>query len=265
MKAAAWRHPELVFASIMCVVVAVSTPRLPQPLEYHRFADTRAFAGVANALNVWSNLPFAIVGLAGLFIVARSRAFGDPIERWSYAALFAGVTLTAFGSSWYHLAPDNDRLVWDRLPMAIGFMGLLTAIVAERVSVRAARVLLVPLLAIGCGSVLYWHWTELHGAGDLRLYLVVQFGSLIAVVLMLVRYRARYPGTAFLVAGLSAYAASKALEAADRAIFEAGHIVSGHTLKHLAAAAGVACVAVMIARRARVPAAARPLATSWKA
>jgi len=245
-RTGAWRHPELVFTAIMCAVVAWATPRLPQPLDYHRFADTRTLFGVPNALNVLSNIPFAIVGIAGLLVVSRSRGCVDAIERWSYAVLFAGVTLTAFGSSWYHLAPDNDRLVWDRLPMAIGFMGLLTAIVAERVSARAARALLVPLVALGCGSVFYWHWTELHGIGDLRPYLLVQFGSLVVILVMLSVRRGRHSGTAYLIVGLAAYAAAKGLELTDRPIFDLGHLISGHTLKHVVSALAVACLAVML-------------------
>jgi hypothetical protein len=243
-----WRDAVLVIVLAVAAVVVLARPPLPQPLDYHHFADTRVFLGVPNALDVLSNLGFLVVGVAGIVVVSRA-AFRDPVERWSYGLLFAGVTLTAFGSGYYHLAPDNDRLVWDRLPMAIGFMGLLTAIVAERVGAAAARALLVPLLVLGCGSVLYWHWTELHGAGDLRLYLLVQFGSLIAVVLLLVLYPASSRGTAWLVAGLAGYAAAKGLESADRVIFDALHVVSGHTLKHLSAAAGVGCVALMLKRR----------------
>jgi hypothetical protein len=257
------RHTVLGLAAIVCAAAAFWGPPLPQPIDYHRFADTRAFFGVPNALNVLSNVPFAIVGTAGLLVVWRARTFDAAIERSSYAVLFAGVTMTAFGSAYYHLAPDNDRLVWDRLPMAIGFMGLLAAIAAERVSARAARVLLAPLLALGCGSVVYWHWTELHAAGDLRLYLLVQFGSLAAVVLMLLLYRDGRGGAGWLVTGLIAYGAAKGLESADRAIFDAGHIVSGHTLKHLAAAGGVACVARMLVVRARARAdSASPSAAS---
>jgi hypothetical protein len=247
------RHVALALAVVVCAAMTFAWPPIPQPLEYHRFADTRTFFGVPNAFDVLSNIPFAIVGLAGLVVVFRSDRAGlrSPWERWAYAVLFIGVTLTAFGSSYYHLAPDNDRLVWDRLPMAIGFMGLLTAIVAERVGVSVARILLVPLLVIGCASVVYWHWTETRGAGDLRFYLLVQFGSLIVVVLLLVLYEARSPGTPYLVAGLAAYAAAKGLESADRVVFEAGHIVSGHTLKHLAAAGGVACIVAMLRARSR--------------
>jgi len=245
MTSGAWRHAALAIAVAACAVIAFAQPPIAQPLDYHRFADTRTLFGVPNALNVLSNLPFAIVGVAGLLVSARAH-IRDAIGRWSLAVLFAGVTLTTFGSAWYHLAPDNDRLVWDRLPMAVGFMGLFSAIVAERVSVRAARALLVPLVVAGCGSVLYWHWTELQGAGDLRPYVLVQFGTLIVTVLLLVLYPAARPGTAWLVAGLAAYGAAKGLEAADRAIFDVLHVVSGHTLKHLVAAGGVACLVVML-------------------
>lgn len=135
--------------------------------------------------------------------------------------------------------------------MTIGFMGLLTAIAAERVSARAAAWLFVPLLALGCGSVLYWHVTELRGAGDLRLYLLVQFGSLVVVLLLLFLYPARDAGTRYLMAGLAAYAAAKGFELADRPIFDMGRLISGHTLKHVVAGAAVACLAVMLAVRAR--------------
>jgi hypothetical protein len=126
--------------------------------------------------------------------------------------------LTTFGSSYYHFAPDNSRLVWDRLPMTLGFMGLLTAILAERVSVRLARQLLGPLLTLGAASVSYWYWTELQHAGDLRFYLLVQFGSLILVLLRLALYPARYAGTGYLASGLALYAAAKGLETADTRI-----------------------------------------------
>jgi hypothetical protein len=217
-------------------------------------ADERTLVGIPNGLNVLSNLPFAIVGLMGLAATFGRRGDGSsPFvtrgERWPYAALFAGVALTALGSSYYHLAPDNARLVWDRLPMTIGFMGLLTALIAERVSVSLGRWLFAPLLLAGAASVWYWHWSELQNAGDLRPYLLVQFGSLLLIVLLLVLYPARYSGTGYLVLGLAAYAAAKGLELADRSIFALGEVVSGHTLKHLAAAGGVACLGVMLRAR----------------
>jgi len=219
-------------------------------------ADQRSLLGVPNCLNVLSNLPFTIVGLLGLVAtfargVNRMSPFSDPWERWPYAALFAGVTLTTLGSSYYHLAPDNARLVWDRLPMTLGFMGLLTALLAERVSLSLGKWLFAPLLTVGAASVGYWYWSELQLAGDLRPYMLVQFGSLLLVVLLLVLYPARCPGTGYLVVGLMAYGAAKWLELVDQPIFALGQILSGHTLKHLAAAGGVACLVEMLRARTR--------------
>lgn len=236
-------------------LVALSLPPIPQPAAYHRFADSRTLLGIPNCLNVISNIPFAVVGIAGLASIFRrggAAGFANHWERWPYAALFVGVLLTTAGSSYYHLAPDNARLVWDRLPMAVGFMGLLTAVLAERVSLRTARLVFIPLLLFGLASVVLWHWSELRGAGDLRLYGLAQFGSLALILLMLMLYPARNADGHYLVAGLGLYAAAKGLELADQQIFALGGIVSGHTLKHLAAAAGVWCIVAMIRfRRAK--------------
>jgi hypothetical protein len=234
---------------IAAIAVVLVQPPIPQDPRYHELADRRALLGIPNALDVLSNLPFALVGLVGLAATLRLPA---GWLRWPYAAFFGGVLLTAFGSAYYHLAPGNARLVWDRLPMTLAFMGLLAAVVAERVSERLSRWLLVPLLAAGAFSVLYWYRGELRGAGDLRPYALVQFGSLLLIVLLLLLYRGGPGGTAYLAAGLAVYGAAKALEWADAPIFELGRVVSGHTLKHLAAAAGAGAVAAMVRRRGRV-------------
>jgi hypothetical protein len=119
------------------------------------------------------------------------------------------------------------------------------------VSAPAGRVLLGPLVAAGIASVIYWYWTELQGAGDLRPYALVQFGSLLLVGLILVFYPRRDAGTTYLVAGLAIYGVAKAFELADDRIFAAGGVVSGHALKHVAAAAGVWCIVLMVRGRAR--------------
>jgi hypothetical protein len=133
--------------------------------------------------------------------------------------------------------------------MTIGFMGLLTAMIGERVSGRAAGWLFVPLMALGAFSVACWAWTEGRGAGDLRLYGLVQFGSLTLVLALLALYPATQPGTAYLIAGLGAYGAAKLFEALDARIYALGQVVSGHTLKHVAAAIGLAVIAAMMRHR----------------
>ncbi len=240
-----WRHAVLAVAVLAAMIAVFARPPIPQDPAYHLFADQRAWLGIPNFLDVLSNLPFAVVGLVGVVVTWRRK----PLEKWPYATLFAGAALTAFGSAYYHWAPDNARLVWDRLPMTLGFMGLLCAVVSERVSLALSRWLLVPLMAIGGASVAYWHWSELQGTGDLRPYALVQFGSLLVVVLLLVLYHARYTGSAYFFAGIGAYLAAKGFEAADQQIFALGQVVSGHSLKHVAAAAGIACIVVMLRKR----------------
>jgi hypothetical protein len=176
-------------------------------------------------------------------------AFLFPEERWPYLIFSLGVMLTTFGSAYYHLAPDNARLVWDRLPMAMGFMALLAAVVGERTRAQLASRMLAPLILVGIGSVLYWHWTELSGRGDLRLYGLVQFGSLAAVVLMCSVLPSRYTrgGDMFVVVGF--YALAKVFEGLDKQIYAVGGFVSGHTLKHLTAALACYWVLRMVMRR----------------
>ena len=229
-------------------------PRMPQSLDYHNFADQRTFLGVPNFLNVVSNAPFLLAGVWGLIVVLRpSKAaewgFVAPVERWPYLILAVGVALTCFGSAYYHLAPGNARLVWDRLPMTLGFMSLLSAMLIERVSLRAGLAALGPLLLLGLASVVMWYASELRGAGDLRLYIMVQFYTLLLILLLLWLFPARYTRGADLLVAMGFYVLAKIFESLDRPIFSLGHAVSGHTLKHLAASAGVYWIFRMLARR----------------
>jgi hypothetical protein len=232
-------------------------PPLPQPLSYHNFADQRTFLGIPHCLKVISNLPFLLVGAAGLYFVLRrevvgpTRPFLTSAERWPYALLFLGVGLTAFGSAYYHLDPANDRLVWDRLPMAVAFMALFAALLGERLGPRVGRHSLLPLVLLGLASVLYWHWTEQAGRGDLRPYYLVQFYPLLAIPLLLLLFPPRSTGSGWLFAALGWYVLAKLLEHPfDADVYNhLGHVVSGHTLKHLAAAAGAWALLRMLQTR----------------
>src|SRR5271157_4875548 len=140
----------LLFAiTVVIIVVDLMLAPIPQPQSYHNFADQRSFLGIPNfSDSVISNIPFAIFGVWGLVFLLRltpeqiSEHFLDRRERWPYMVLFIGVFLTAFGSAYYHLDPNNQRLLWDRLPMTIAFMSLVAAMIAERINVRAGLWLL---------------------------------------------------------------------------------------------------------------------------
>ena len=245
----------LVGIALACVAVAVTVPRTPQDPAYHRLADDRAFLGIPNALNVLSSVGFAVVGISGLLALARPGGVRgeEARERWAYLWFFAGIALTSLGSAYYHLAPSNARLVWDRLPMTLGFMGLLAAVLGERVDVKLGTRILVPLLGVGLASVLYWDVTERAGVGDLRPYALVQFAPAPLILVMLAAWPPRYTRGGDLVGVLAVYGVAKALEWLDGAIFRLGGVVSGHTLKHLVAAVSAGLVLRMLLYRVRTP------------
>jgi len=243
--------------TVVAAITVALLPRVAQPLDYHNFADRRTFLSVPNFLNVISNAPFLLAGIWGLMLVmgpmrAEGRPFLNSVERWPYLILSVGVALTCFGSAYYHLAPNNSSLVWDRLPMTLGFMSLLSAMLMERINLRAGSLALAPLLLLGIASVAYWYVSEMHGAGDLRLYLMVQFYTLALILLLLWLFPARYTRGGDLVIAMGFYVLAKILEMTDKQIFNFGHIISGHTLKHLAAALGVYWIFRMLARRSAV-------------
>jgi hypothetical protein len=241
----------LLASAVATAIVALLLPPVPQPLSYHQFADQRSWLGIPNFGDVVSNLGFALVGLWGLMFLFQGqtgKATLSAAERWPYALMFAGVLLTAFGSAYYHLAPDNARLVWDRLPVTIVFMSLVSAVIVERVSVRVGLWLLPVLLAVGAASVLEWRASELHAHGDLRFYAAVQVYAIVVLLLALLSPPKYTRGSDF-AAVVGFYILAKILETADRQVFALGHIVSGHTLKHLAAAAGGYWILRMLKKR----------------
>jgi hypothetical protein len=230
----------LIAFTIVIAAAAALTPRAPQPLSYHDFADQRRWLGIPNFGDVASNLLFAVGGAWGLVALwgrTGRELFLDSRERWAYVFVFLGLLLTAFGSAYYHLAPDNARLVWDRLPMTLAFMGLVSAMISERVSVPAGFYLLPVLLLTGVGSVVLWWYSEARGAGDLRPYAAVQvYAVLILPVLLLLP--PRYTRSRDFAVVFGFYVLAKLFETLDRQIFSLDqHTISGHTLKHLAAGA----------------------------
>jgi hypothetical protein len=249
------RIPGVLVAVAIAAAILLAVALLPpvsEPQRFQSFADSRTIFGIANFMNVASNVPFLIVGLWGLWFLARhagdGRVFADPREQWPYIVCFTAVALTAFGSSYYHLDVDGGTLFWDRLPMAFGFMGLFAAIIAERIDARLGRLLLVPLVLFGAGSVLYWRLT-----GNLLPYGLVQYGSIAAILVLCAIYRPRYTRGADVVHVIAIYALAKVAEVLDARIYAFGEVVSGHTLKHLIAAVATYWILRMLQLRSVLP------------
>jgi hypothetical protein len=213
----------------MSVIVLMLLPPISQNQDYHQFADQRTVLGIPNFWNVVSNLPFIAVGALGLM-----EFYQKPVT----FVLFSGFLLTGFGSSYYHWNPSDETLFWDRLPMTLCFMAILAHAIEERIDARVGALLLWPLLGVGLLSLLLWRWT-----GDLRLYVWVQFFPCLALPILFLMTPAKYTGLKYWIIAAILYALAKVFELYDREVYSATVVISGHTLKHFAAAG--ACFAVL--------------------
>ncbi len=236
-----WRHLLMIMIVLGSLALMFSLPPFGQNPNYHNFADQREFFGIPNFFDVASNLAFLVVGIAGLRISVKNY-LGSMQNAW--IVLFVGVALISAGSAYYHWKPNNQTLVWDRLPMTIGFIGLLIAILGEYISKHSGW-LILPALLTGFFSVIYWHWFD-----DLRIYIWVQMISLLLIPIVMILYRGRFSHQGMILFALGLYALAKISEVMDVEIFALSQrFVSGHTIKHLLSAAGCLTIVLMLQRR----------------
>jgi len=238
MKLDIFKHQFLLLISLAAMISIFFIDAIPQDLNYHLFNDQSLILNIPNFWNVVSNLPFLVVGILGVKWVKNSKAISLTQQR-AYYTFFIGVALVAFGSSYYHLAPTNNSLLWDRLPMTIAFMALFSIVIGEFISEKLNELMFFPLVFLGGFSVLYWRYTEGQGQGDLRMYIVIQFLPMILIPLILLLYKSKgqqVKGYPFL---LLAYFIAKLLEFYDGQIHDVLMVISGHSLKHIMAAFGV--------------------------
>jgi hypothetical protein len=237
----------LVALAVAALVAVAFLPPIPQDPSYHAFADQRSLLGLPNFWNVVSNAPFFLVGGWGLAVLFGPvpPVFLDQRERWPFLVSFAGALLVGAGSSYYHWNPTDATLFWDRLPMTLVFMGLFSAVIMERIHARIGALLLLPFLGLGIWSVEVWRLKD-----DLRFYALVQFYPMLAIPLMALLFPAKYTHGRMLGWLAFWYGLAKLLEHYDAQVYEAlQRIISGHSLKHVAAAMALAAVADLLRRR----------------
>lgn len=242
----------LLTIAAMAIVGVLCIPAFAQDLNYHSFFDQRRLYGIANFWNVASNLPFLIVGLLGfrLLYLHKQRAYLKQ-NRPEYLIFSLGVSLVAFGSGYYHLEPSNNSLLWDRLPMTIAFMSFFCIVIADYISSNFARKCLLPLIILGGTSVLYWHYTETIGVGDLRYYALVQFLPVTLISLIVLMFNRDTLHSKLIWATLGMYVLAKVFEAFDYQIYQFLGVISGHSIKHVAAAIGAYYLIVRAEKLAR--------------
>ena len=246
-----WRVTVLAGCALLAPWVgAWLLPPFAQPQSFHYYADQRVLLGLPHAADVLSNLPFLAIGTLGLHFLLHSwrtqnpAAFSNQHATWPYVLLFAGIVLTAFGSAWYHAQPNDATLLWDRLPMAFGFAGLVAGTLMDRAPQRTSPWLLA-FAAVGAGTVIYW-----HAFGNLVPYLVMQVGFITAALVATAWIRPLYTHGKRIYAATGLYLIAVILERLDHQVYGLlGGWVSGHTLKHLFACAAIAVVLSMLHAR----------------
>ena len=250
MKRSLIRLPLLVTVAL-CALLLAHGPIAQLP-NYHQFADQSVLLGVPSGADVLSNLGFVLVAAWGLLRLWPMQGISSlDAGRHGYRLFLIGLLLTATGSAFYHLAPDNARLVWDRLPIALACAGLLAAVRAECLAKPTSRAATLWLGMFAVFSVAWWAVTEQNGVGDLRPYLLLQGLPLVLIPLWQWIYRAARRDRRAFGCALALYVAAKFAELGDAALLAALGVVSGHTLKHLLATAAAALLVARLLERQR--------------
>jgi len=225
---------------------------IAQNPEYHKFADIRCMGGLCRAGDVLTNIPFIIVGAWGLLYLYSAKsesAFENKFEKKYFVIFYIGLFLTGFGSSYYHVDPSSSTLFWDRLPLTLSFMSFLCITISERISPSFAEKIFIPTLLLGLFSVVYWHFTEQAGVGDLRFYYFVQFFTIFIIPIILILFKSRYKFGHYVWYIMAAYFGAKVTEIYDHEIYNAIKVLSGHNLKHLIAALSPVFILIMLKKR----------------
>jgi hypothetical protein len=128
--------------------------------------------------------------------------------------------------------------------MTLAFMSLLSAMIAERISVNVGTRLLWPLVAAGALSVAWWRWT-----GNLWPYMAAQYFSIFLIGWLLLMFPPSYTRSGDLLVVTGLYILAKVAERLDGWIYALTGWISGHTLKHLIAAAAVYWLLRMLRER----------------
>jgi len=247
---ARWIKHAPTIITVGLVVILALHGRIAQPAHYNEFADQSAAFGIPHMADVFSNAGFALVAIWGWLTLRPRRASDHLRAGWpGYRLFLIGLFLTAFGSAFYHLAPDNGRLIWDRLPIALVCAGLFAGVRGDIRGGSKSEIDVIVLALYAVASVAWWAITDRNGAGDLRPYLLLQGLALILIPLWQAIHRCPRTDRIAFATAMVLYIFAKVTEVLDHEIASAFGFVTGHTLKHLIATAATAAVVWGLIRR----------------
>ncbi|XP_020593472.1 uncharacterized protein LOC110033745 isoform X1 [Phalaenopsis equestris] len=231
-------------ATLIGLILLVATPTIPHSPTQHIFADMRNFLGVPNTLNVLTTYPYLFFGVPGLVFCLSGSCFGISLkgELWGWVLFYAGTAAAAFGSAYYHLKPDDDRIIWERLPMMISTISLLSNLVIERLDERVGISCLISLLMLVFVSA-----TIERTFDDLRLCIIFHFIPCIAIPVLVFLFPPKYTHSTYWFWATGFYLLSRFESVADMKVYSIDrYIISGHSLEHLCLAMVAFILTVML-------------------
>lgn len=244
-----WREWLISSLALAAVAVIFSFPPIPQNPNYHQFADSRTILGIQNFLNVISNALFIFISIFGLARYYQNKHYQNIKNiKQSYLIFCFSTLFVGVGSAYYHYNPTLYSLVWDRLPMTLAFMALFSMVISDRIAVNFGKKILWPLLITGIFSVFYWYWSEIHGIGDLRPYIIIQFLPMVLIPVILLLYTGSLMKSKYVWTTLFTYILAKGVEHFDLLIYNATGLMSGHSIKHILGAIAVLYVVLAFKR-----------------
>jgi hypothetical protein len=203
---------------------------IPQPVSYHNFADKRNFLGIPNCLNVLSNLGFLLASIYGL--IHNFYSSMNKKTKIFFMIFYVSLMLTTFGSAYYHWNPNNQTLIWDRIPTSLSLTSIASALLVERSNYLATIPIAIIIILSAPISSLYWYYSEMYFIGDIRPYILTQSVPIIIFYFLLILFPKTNDNT--LYKGFLFSILARLGEYFDKKVYELTfHIVSGHTCKHL--------------------------------
>lgn len=219
-------------AMVISIITIIALSPLTQSQLYHNFAEQRILFNIPHFGDVLSNLSFVVVGILLLW----------QSKTWQYTELYKGQyslfkflaygsILLGLGSGYYHWAPVDITLAWDRATMILGF-GVIFYDSCLRYNIFSVN---KPLIGVSITTILFlctiifWLVTS-----RLEPYVFVQFFTMFILVVFAIKNYKEIPSK-HLFNMFVWYALAKLFENQDKTIFSyTNELISGHTLKHIA-------------------------------
>jgi len=214
-------------ALVVATVVAIAFP-VTRTSAFHVYSDQRELFGIPHAGDVLSNLAFLAVGLSAM------RRAVTPSQQ----AAASAVNLIAMGSAMYHFAPADITLAldWMGIGFTLGFVG--AAVLGDRLGAAAEQrtLFLTPVLTLA--TIITWLVTGGTHGGTMTPYVAWQALGIAVPPLVALIAPGKIPRVPLLGA-VALFALARLCAAHDARLLDAIG-VSGHSLKHVAAAGAAA-------------------------